>query len=120
MPDRGRLAVPSFITRVELHGATAEDYVRLHGAMTAANFHRTIVGDDGVQYQLPTAEYFSHGPDLTAPQVRHLADQAAQTTGRSSWVLVCQYAAGAWRLPPVNTTGALSRNALSPFFRPTR
>ena len=72
MPNLKGLAMPSFVTRVELHGASAEDYARLHGAMTAANFHRTITGDDGVQYQLPTAEYFSHGPDLTAPQVRHL------------------------------------------------
>ena len=45
-----------FVTRVELHGAKPpEDYAKLHHYMAALNFHRTIIGDAGVEYQLPIA-----------------------------------------------------------------
>lgn len=48
------------VVRVELHGATTEDqYQRLHTAMQARGFARTIVADGGARYLLPTATYYS-------------------------------------------------------------
>ncbi len=47
-----------FTTRVELHNARSyDDYARLHAQMEGRGFTRTIQGDDGVRYQLPSAEY---------------------------------------------------------------
>jgi len=40
-----------------------------HAYMAAEMFHRTITGDDGREYQLPTAAYCSYG-DLMAVDVR--------------------------------------------------
>ena len=49
--------MPQFITRVELHDATWQNYQTLHAAMEAENFSRTIQGSDESCYHLPTAEY---------------------------------------------------------------
>jgi hypothetical protein len=78
----------AFTTRVELHGyASAEDYQRLHQAMEAAGFQRTIKGSNGKWYHLPTAEYYISGA-YTADQVREMAAQAAARTGKEYSILV--------------------------------
>ena len=69
-----------FITRVELHGASSSDYEALHGFMAMLNFRRTISADDGCQFILPTATYYSFG-DITAEDVRALATAAAYPYG---------------------------------------
>lgn len=46
--------------RVELHGATSvAQYERLHRAMDAIGFQRTIRAGNGTIYDLPTASYYS-------------------------------------------------------------
>jgi Endoribonuclease GhoS len=87
----------TFITRVELHGADYNDYQNLHAAMARAGFVRTIVGDDGQTYKLPTAEYRIESSS-TALLVRDAAKTAANTTGRNSWVLTSQSVTTAWYL----------------------
>ena len=89
--------MPKFITRVELHQATSEDYDTLHNEMAKRNFYRLIISDEGHHYQLPTAEYFASG-ELSAAQVREIARAAAGVTGRSCWVLVCEFNSAAWYL----------------------
>jgi hypothetical protein len=91
----------SFITRVELHGANWQDYENLHSYMAAARFYRTIKGDDGVIYQLPTATYSSHG-NLSAREVRELAMSTAARTGRRAWVLVTETKSNYWQLQPIS------------------
>ncbi len=79
-----------FTTRVELHHAsTREDYERLHTAMEAEGFSRTIK-IDGITYKLPTAEYNYCRGELTKQQVLDAAKRAAATTGRTYAVLVTQ------------------------------
>lgn len=85
----------SFITRVELHQASWQDYENLHKQMEARGFVRKIQGGDGAWYNLPTAEYFATG-SLDASQVRDLARQAAGATGKSNSVLTCDYGTAAW------------------------
>jgi hypothetical protein len=87
----------SFLTRVELHCATSADYDKLHAAMLALNFSKFIAGDDGSRYELPTAEYYCSG-EVSAEQVKVLADQAAVSTGRRYWVIAAQYSYAAWTL----------------------
>ncbi len=78
----------NFTTRIELHGASDEDYDRLHEAMEADGFSRTIESSDGALYELPPAEYnFSH-PTMTAGDVRDKAYAIAKTVKRAPAVLV--------------------------------
>lgn len=86
-----------FITRVELHGATIKDYEMLHVAMRTLHFHKTITSDNGIPYQLPPAEYYSHG-ELSSSQVRDLASAAAKTTGLKHWILTTEFSSAAWIL----------------------
>lgn len=75
-----------YITRVELHSATYQDYERLHTEMGQAGFSRTITDDKGVVYQMPTAEYTYTGSE-SVEVVRNAAKRAADATGRTSIVL---------------------------------
>jgi hypothetical protein len=97
----------SFVTRVELHGAGQQDYDNLHRYMAEARFRRTITDDDGVDYQLPTATYYSRGV-LSAQDVRTLAKGAANRTGRPSWVMVTEERFSCWELVPVRASTARS------------
>lgn len=93
------MAMASFTTRVEMHGATDEDYERLHSELGKYGFKRTIVGvaNDGVQrtYVLPTAEY-DYTSSSTAHQVRDLALRVANGIRPNSWALVTQVSERSW------------------------
>jgi hypothetical protein len=85
----------NYLIRVELHGANADDYGKLHNAMAQRGFSRTIRGDDGVVYDLPTAEYAISAYE--GNEVRTQASAAADTTGRANGVLVAQYTQACWK-----------------------
>ena len=85
----------SFLVRVELHGASWDDYETLHAEMGNRGFSRDITGDDGNAYQLPTAEYAIR-TNSTLENVRTLAAQAAQATGLRFGVIVAEYSRSAW------------------------
>jgi len=53
--------MPNFIARVELHSASYADYENLHVYMQQRAFSRTIKGDNGSTYQLPTGTYVNVG-----------------------------------------------------------
>jgi hypothetical protein len=62
-----------FNVRVELlNGASAQDYENLHARMMVNAYAPFIVGDDGVKYELPPAEYV-HVSDLELRMVRDRA-----------------------------------------------
>lgn len=82
----------TFITRVELHGATEADYERLHAAMAHQGYVRTIVGSGGRRYHLPWAEYCA---DLEG--ARTVAANAAARTGRLFAVLTSLTNGVAWQ-----------------------
>jgi hypothetical protein len=85
-----------YTVRVELHNATTwQDYDTLHTAMGKEGFSRTIVGSDGVTYELPTAEYVITGT-LTSQQVLDRAKRAAAVTGKSSSILVSEVVNWMW------------------------
>jgi hypothetical protein len=98
--------VAKFMTRVELHDATYNDYLQLHGFMRQEGFTQTIRGDDGIVYQLPPAEYHIEA-SWTAVQARDVASRAAQKTQKTFAVLTAEYNAAAWRgLNKVQMAGA--------------
>lgn len=84
-----------FLVRIELHGATWDDYEGLHAEMAVRGFSRKITSDDGQSYQLSTAEYVIHS-NAGLEGVRALAAQAAQTTRRKFGVIAAEYSRSAW------------------------
>ena len=83
----------SFTTRVELRSATWNDYEVLHTQMAYQGFKRTVTGDNGVTYQLPTAEYRYDGY-TTKWDILEKAKAAASATGRTSGIFVTE--GGSW------------------------
>jgi len=94
-----------FMTRIELHGATREQYDRLHVSMRAAGFRTAVFGTDNNWHQLPTAEYHYSGPD-SIEAVRAAAARCAAAVGTRYWVLVTKYDQCCWQGLPVITTRA--------------
>ncbi len=86
-----------FIVRIELHGASYGDYENLHKAMQNVGFSRQI-SNGGRNYQLPTAEYCVN-ESRNVSFVLSVAQKAANSTGKTSWILVTQSAATDWALP---------------------
>jgi hypothetical protein len=79
-----------FTVRVELHGATADDYNNLHDAMAKYGFYRAFVAFDGHTYELPTAEY-AHTSVSDQFAVRDLVLQVARSLkawAKDPWVVV--------------------------------
>ena len=85
----------SFTVRIELHNAQWADYDQLHAAMEQRGFSRQITSDDGKTYHMPWAEYNGTG-NLTSPQVRDIAKEAADSTGRQNSIFVTEAASRAW------------------------
>ncbi len=84
--------------RVELHGIhhSSSTYDTLHHVMEHVGFSRTIVGDDGVIYKLPPAEYRARS-NRTAEEVRSFAvDAAERVVSTPVTVFVTQSVCAAW------------------------
>ena len=50
--------MPHYMVRVELFGASSEDYERLHANMDAMGIEREITFSDKSRRQMPTGTYF--------------------------------------------------------------
>lgn len=82
----------NYIARVELHGAhEEEDYEALHANMEERGYLRTIQGDDGTTYQLPTGTYVVQNTDATLEVAHDAAEQAATLTGFQHSVVVARW-----------------------------
>ena len=97
-----------FTIRIELHGASFEDYQQLHNAMFTAGATMFITGDDGRAHVLPTAEYDLLNSLLTVEEVRDEVVKIAAPYSRRKlpWVLVTQVAARAWSSDPLSAANA--------------
>jgi len=83
----------TFIVRVELHGADAEDYENLHEHMERKGYQRHITADSGNEYQLPDAEYIR--VSSTAMNVTRIANEVyeiASSVNDAPGVLVTEAA----------------------------
>jgi hypothetical protein len=85
----------SFTTRVELHGADWDDYVKLHQEMAKYGFSRTITSDVGNAYQMPPAEYDYVGT-ASRSDVLAYAKAAASSVKSSYAVLVTEAVGRTW------------------------
>ena len=90
-----------FLVRIELHNAGLLDYNILHQSMEAFGFKRTIVGDNGVEYHLPTAEYILQG-NYTFESILGCGNAAIAKTKTTGMVLVTRADSLRWNnLTPV-------------------
>lgn len=88
-----------YMTRIELHEnpnkPTAKDYENLHAAMEAKGFTRTIKGDDGITYRLPTALYYGES-SLTTGDVMDHASAVAKSVWAKYSVITSEAPNSAW------------------------
>ena len=87
--------MPSFITRVELHSGTPEDYQALDAAMESVGFSRIVPSDDGSAVYLPTGQYLGTC-EAPAAQVSQLAQGAALSIKKGFAVFVSDVTTAAW------------------------
>ncbi len=86
----------SFLVRVELYGSPSEaHYQRLHSLMSKLGFSRTIRGDDGRVYDLPSATYYLES-SYDATQVRTSVRLPVASVWRNSAVLVSRTTTNCW------------------------
>ena len=88
--------MPNFIARVELHSATWDHYEILHASMQRRGYARTIQASDGKVYQLPTGTYVVMATNSSLQSALKAATEAANETGRQSWVLVADWGTASW------------------------
>jgi hypothetical protein len=88
--------MPSFTTRVVLHGADGDDYNDLHEEMEKRGFTRTITSSTGVVYDLPDAEYDYVGNVTRAQVLERAKAAAAAATEKKRGVLVTEAAGRSW------------------------
>lgn len=90
-----------FTVRVELHGASGDDYETLHTRMEMRGFRRFIYGvnEKGVRhkYQLPTAEY-DFTSESSAEDIRNTVKTIADAVRPNAWVLVTKETDRSWHL----------------------
>ena len=87
----------NYITRVELHAATYDDYETLHDEMERRGYTRTIVGDNRVTYQLPTGTYVMGSGSASRQDALNRAAAAARATGKNSSIIVADWNGAMWQ-----------------------
>lgn len=92
-----------YITRVELHDATGQDYETLHTVMEKQGFSRFIDGTDKCWYQLPPAEYH-RVVDLQLADVFESARKAVAAINKTFGIVVIEASNVMWDgFPKVQT-----------------
>jgi len=93
--------MPNFIARVELHSASYADYENLHTYMAQRGYERTIRGDNGKTYHLPTGTYVCIGTSASAEVALEAAVAAANATGKTSSVIIADWNLTKWQGLPL-------------------
>lgn len=91
----------NFIARVELHSAGYTDYENLHAYMQQRGFARSIRGDDGKSYLLPTGTYISAPSHSSGDIALQAAVAAANATGKTSSVIIAEWTSAKWQGMPI-------------------
>lgn len=89
--------MPHYMVRVELFGAGADEYERLHANMDAIGIEREVVFTGGVRHQMPAGTYF--GPSvLDATSVRDRIQRFANSLSphRDAAIFVCEAKENQW------------------------
>jgi len=90
-----------FVSRVELHGGTWDEYEKLHAAMVGQGFLRKILASDGVWHDLPPAEYCADLP-VAREQAIERVRVAASSVKATYSALVTESVASIWYNLPIS------------------
>ena len=87
----------NYTVRIELHGASEDQYDDLHARMENEGFVRWIKSNEH-KYRLPTAEYNLTNSALTVGQVRDKAKAVADAVKPTPkpWILVTESNGRSW------------------------
>ncbi|QLG93557.1 DUF2622 domain-containing protein [Pseudomonas yamanorum] len=86
-----------YLVRVELFGASSDDYERLHANMDAMGIEREVSFSDGSRRQMPSGTYF--GPSsLDVSSVRDRVKTFANplSPDKEAAIFACQIKDGEW------------------------
>ncbi|MBX6510503.1 hypothetical protein BTW15_01420 [Pseudomonas syringae pv. tomato] len=89
--------MPQYLVRVELFGASSENYERLHANMDAIGIGREIVFAGGVKHLMPAGTYFGSstlGVESVRDRVKTFANPLSPD--RSAAIFACQVKDGEW------------------------
>ncbi|MDU4241112.1 MAG: hypothetical protein E7I21_10980 [Limosilactobacillus fermentum] len=84
-----------YTIRIELHGATWDDYEEMYRHLAAQGITDIIASDNGVSYKMPPAEYSYEG-NATRTQVLEMAKSSASKVVASYAVLVTESSGRTW------------------------
>lgn len=84
-----------FSIRVELHNATRMDYAKLADSLRRFGIVDTIVGDNGIRYRLPPAEYNYEG-EANIQDVQSAAQAAADGVSCSNAIYTSEATCRQW------------------------
>lgn len=89
--------MPHYMVRVELFGAGADEYERLHANMDAIGIEREVTFTGGVRHQMPAGTYFGLS-SLDATSVRDRVQRFANPLSphREAAIFVCEAKDGEW------------------------
>jgi hypothetical protein len=93
--------VAKYTVRIELPGASEEQYHHLDQSMEKRGFSRTIKATDGTWWRLPSGEYNVENETRNPIQLKELVVSIADAIRPGSWVLVTEAGSRAWQTAEV-------------------
>lgn len=89
--------MPHYMVRVELFGAGADEYERLHANMDAIGIKREVVFTGGVRHQMPAGTYYgSNALDVTSVRDRVQRFANPLSPHKNAAIFVCEAKENQW------------------------
>ena len=86
-----------YMVRVELFGASSDDYERLHANMDAMGIEREVTFNDGTRCEMPSGSYYgSSHLDLQVVRDKIRAFANPLSPQKSAAVFVCEAKENQW------------------------
>jgi hypothetical protein len=86
----------NYMARIELYTAGENEYSQLDANMGRRGYLRTMMGEDGVSYKLPTGTYYVAESSAMLEVALRAAVDAASETGKQSAVMVIDWRSARW------------------------
>ena len=86
----------NYMARIELYLAGPDEYAQLDIHMRRRGYLRTMAGEDGASYQLPTGTYYVTESSAMLEVALRAAVDGANETGREAAVVVTDWRIARW------------------------
>ena len=91
----------NYMARVELYAGGENEYSQLDANMGRRGYLRTMAGEDGVSYTLPTGTYYVAESSAMLEVALRAAVDAASETGKQAAVMVTDWRSARWSGLPI-------------------